>query len=270
MLTIEPVNSSEPPRQGDLIEFETSAPRPFMCEAAVVLTADCDLLHDKYHGHLLLCPIVGAAAYFSHLWLPKRTTSFLKKVRNRVKDELWKASGDANAPSDSTVDLLLSSVELMTGALAGMGIRVGEKHELVRACHAVEIATRVPVTSPNDLAKAIAVFKGTAVAAERARLEEAFREELDEESLDTVVLPDERKGGSVLLVVLLRFPFSYVCSLVGPKKSANVHAYRIGRFASQIRFQIPQKLGYLFSRIGTPTPIEVDRAVAIALTELPA
>lgn len=112
------IRGSEPLRQGDVLEAIN--PAASMWERHLfVLTADCDLSHDKHHGRITCVPLLGHEEYLLELQLPKLRERFAQKSVAELQAAFAKA-GSPNLSDErvrewvgsASTDQVLAALEI--------------------------------------------------------------------------------------------------------------------------------------------------------------
>lgn len=87
--------SNELLRQCDVLISE-SRPDGRLSEILMVITADCDLAHDKHFGKILCLPIVRLERYLSDFWIPLTVRRAIEKSNRKLFDLCSKLIGTTN------------------------------------------------------------------------------------------------------------------------------------------------------------------------------
>jgi hypothetical protein len=274
----QPVGSSDQPlRQGDVLEW-LDPEGSFWREHAIVVTADCDLAHQKHGGVLACVPVLGHETYLALFPLPVRLDTARSKLLERavkavrehqaanVPDFPTPMSSDTiahwidathpvdvvatlgvSSPKDSTrLEALLISIRECSSALAAGGFE-RQLHALARAQMVAQgtddFETRRS-TAARDMLDRLSALPGDAV----------FLHSLS---------PTKTEGYVVYLRTVINIQEDAVATNVPALRSGTVSAKRIARLTSPYIFHITQQLGQVFSAIGLPAPYETSRAAFI-------
>lgn len=256
-------------RQGDVLSLIGGEVAPYGAGLCVVITADCDLAQGKHYGHVLLCPIVPASAYYEHIWCAKRLETFKEKTLGRLRkelDELFDRGVLKSPLSDQALGIICESEVAVREALSALEISPGKIEDLAHLVAALE-KCRADCGNLHALASGSAHSQKKDVSDIRGKLFADFKTELGRDAVDVVVIHDDLSGDDVVHVVLLRAPFSVPAQHIGLLQTDKVGAtcIRVGRFAPEIKFLISNKFGTLFSRVGMKRELEIDRNAAIEL-----
>lgn len=255
-------------RQGDILHFRNDQDRPFACGRAVVITADCDLVQQKHYGQLLVCPILSAETYFENVWSVKRLELKLARTRDRLRKLFEQALGGESI-DQQTLEFVASSTSRVKDSLLGIG---GVSSEVER--EAVELVECMQLLSDTSLPhiKRLIQSAGDSDAKqtkEKKALLADFRSILvADSSTDLVVLPNQFRDNSAIMIVALRCPFSVQFETIGSADNSPALTRICARFDTQITYLISQRFGILYTRIGMPTEFEIERKAAVELLEI--
>lgn len=258
-------------RQGDVVEFIGDFPAPYGAKVAVIITADCDLVKEKHYGHLLLCPIVSANIYFDNVWLPTYVDKKKKEWKELARKKYLNLIKVDNLSeiSEETISLVLATKENLNSSISELGFaRNGSVEEIERFISAIDELSGSSCGLLDGVIKAEELRAGRDKDKVINEIISNFRQGLNSDSVDTVVLPDNIHPNSYAHVVLLRSPFSISVDKLGRKGDPDICAFRIGAYEPQLKFLLAQKFGYLFSRIGMPGAIEDERKVCVEIMEI--
>jgi hypothetical protein len=271
-------DSSVPLRQGDVLEWLGDQTDPWR-RFAIVVTADCDLAHQKHSGLLACVPALPHDEYLSLFPLPARVAKAKTKLLERAA-ALVRGYQEANRP-EFTVAMSDEAIAAWIEAVAPEEIiaelRVTDKKEaklitdVLTAIRACSSSTAAGGLDPqlDALTHAWLVTQGKSGFAERRRV--FARELLDLLGRlpgDAVFLhglsPRHRGGYVVYLRAILNVDEAAVACSVPDLREGSVTAKRIARLSSPYVFHLSQALGQVFSAIGLPSRYEESRDAFIA------
>lgn len=78
-------DSTEPLRQCDVLRLNASSEGRF-ATSYMILTADCDLAHEKHYGQVLCLPIISLETYFKLFRLPRMVEKHLAQSNGKLID----------------------------------------------------------------------------------------------------------------------------------------------------------------------------------------
>ncbi|WP_157598968.1 hypothetical protein [Rhodanobacter sp. Root561] len=271
MRVIESVDAASSIMQGDILEFPENFERPFECQSAIVLTADCDLAQEKHYGQILLCPIVPISSYLRGAWSRRKlskmsSTAFKKLLEELPKIPGLKGSGDV---SEEAIASLAASEEIMSRALDEIAdVPSVLKNKILKLVKIFAACQRNQPDPLRDLVNAVSVRDDIDESKASSKVFGEFRQEMKGDNLEAVVIAEEASGSNMACVVLLRCPFLISSSEIRVDWNESGRVRRSGTFAAPLKYLIAQKFGNLFSRFGMPLVVEADRDAAVDMEEL--
>jgi hypothetical protein len=271
-------DSSLPLRQGDVLEWLTDQVDPWR-RYAIVVTADCDLAHQK-HGGLLACvPVLAHEDYLALFPLPARLGRAKDKLLERACALIrgYQTENRPDFPLPLSDEAVVRWIETASSQEMVRELRVTDKkqaRELTAVLEAIQGCSRASIAGGVDtqldaLTVAWIVTQGKSTFHER-------RPVLARELLDQLArLP----GDAVFLHALSQGHRSgyvaYLRSIVNVRETAVARRFRelgdatmtvkrISRLKSPYVFHLSQALGHVFSAIGLPAQYEASRDAFIA------
>jgi len=267
---LERVSPSEPLRQGDVLAELSEAPS---CEALVVVTADCDLTHNKFGGHLTALPVVSLADYVRDYWLARELGRYRRQIEDRLLGEmvdLFELSGmDHRLPSEER----LLEWPLDVGA-DGVGERLGLPSKSLDPLRAsIQLMTDLlEATASGCVYRQWEACCGVAAPLGMARNPDRARASLVKRLSNEVpvqlpgdvlylnrLVPGDDRG----FVALARFPVQVRPDLISLTASGQLFEQsrfqRVARLASPFRYRLTQLFGEVYSAIGLPSAYEDER-----------
>ncbi len=260
-------------RQGDILEWLGEHEDPWR-RFAIVVTADCDLAHQKHAGVLACVPVLARKDYLALFPLPARLAKARAKLMERA-GALIREYQEANRPdfpialSNEAVARWIDAVE---GAeiVAELRVSDGKKAtQLADLVTAIKLCSRAASAGGFDLqldalTTAWVATQGKSTFEERrpALARELF-DQLGRLPGDAVFLhglsPRHRSGYVAYLRAIVNVDERTVARRVPDLRDGAVAAKRIARLTSPYVFHLSQMLGQVFSAIGLPERYESSR-----------
>lgn len=272
--------------QGDLLEFigglgDASELDP---SYGVIITAACDIEHDKYRGILTFVPLLTIDEYFIVLGFPAIGTSRVTSAESRLKDLLFELS---NPPSFERLRDMISlkySPEEIAKRLAlehGESARLGAQLKLLAATVMANATLSKPVSFKDgfEALNGLEAFRDTANSnpskiPPRERIARDLEKHLDQLPGDLFLLTGLRCGEHSECVAYLRQFRSIRRTQVAitpfeeHSSHGNVRARRVGRLAIAPTQKLVQQAAAVFTDIGLPS--ERDDHLRMRMAELSA
>lgn len=258
-----PVPDDEELRQGDIIRrFEV----PIAHQGAswgFIINADCDLANGKNQGHISWLEIVSTRKYWETFWAPQQLAKFAKKTSGQICEKInsiiKKQGFDVEELSYTKLLEWVSSQE-PAEIVSALG---AENSNLVKGLEAFSKATLYD-TGVNLLD--LLDYCQELVGNKPEKNIDEFRKFITRQDgfPDFFLVPNVPDGDTKGYVVLLRrINGSPETDVFKTELDARLNdrpdaLHRIGRFRDGIRFQIVQKMSFLYSRIGSPKEFEAD------------
>jgi hypothetical protein len=271
-------DSSAPLRQGDILEWLGDRADPWW-RFAIVVTADCDLAHQKHQGLLACVPVLAHDDYLALFPLPSRLARARAKLLERAA-ALIRGYQESNRPefplamSDEAIAAWIDAVapdEIITELRVPDGKDAKHLTDVLGAIKTCTSAAAAGGFEPqlDALTHAWLVTQGKSGFAERRQVQ--ARELVDLLGRlpgDAVFLhglsPRHRDGYVAYLRAILTVDEATVARRVPDLRDGSVKAKRISRLSSPYVFHLSQALGQVFSAIGLPSRYEVSRDAFIA------
>lgn len=248
MSCLEPIGAEDSLSQGDVIMW--SGQRDYMDNAAIVVTADCDLAKGKHWGRVTVVPLIPAPGYFDQIYLPKQLENlesellplFGRAVRSSMAD-----AGD-ELPTQQVLETLLG-LHVLPASLAKIDNAV-KLHSVIRRSRGLEKMESVAATLDQALLLRNPKAKSLSV--------EKIQTFLDKPPGDCMILPGMEGLHPVIHVAFLRVMRELRDEDIALKTSqmSEGKGQRIGRLAPVVRYRLTQMLAQVFSDIGLPDSYE--------------
>jgi hypothetical protein len=271
-------DSSLPIRQGDVLEWlndKSDRWRRF----AIVVTADCDLAHQK-HGGLLACvPVLEHEEYLALFPLPARLARAKAKLLERASAQIrqYQAENRPDFPVPLSDDVIAAWIDSGDGREIVDELRVPEgkaAEDLQQVVGAIQGCTRASAAGGLEgqldaLAAALVATQGKSTFDERRAT--VARELLDQlgrlpgDAIFLHALSRQYSNGYVAyLRALVNIDEGTVARRARDLSDGATGAMRISRLASPYVFHLSQALGHVFSAIALPAQYESSREAFIA------
>lgn len=254
--------------QGDIIRRATPGQHEDRFQWGFILNADCDIEQKKNSSLISWMEIIPATKFIERYWAAEQIEKFVRKQIKPICDQLnvlLKKKHDSLGPLE-TQDLLQWLQEKGANPIIeAIGVVDIKLHAKITA---IDAALRSNGDMLSTYLKCAETFSQN-----RERILDDARRCLEQPGgfADYVFVPGIPGSKSDGFVVRLRdisgAPESEVFrSMVEAKIHDKPHAfYRIGRFSDILRYQIVQKMAFLFSRIGSPGAFEEECQAAAQL-----
>lgn len=229
----------------------------------MVVNADCDLANKKNQGHLSWLEVISARQYWEEFWAPQQLEKMAEKQAKQICEQInaiiKKQGIQAGAVDFQRIKSwvgrqdekeILSSLGVNNKTLEDNLKAFKLSTQQVSEGSALDILEGCQILLGQDPTKNLAEFQKFVVR------QEGFP--------DFFLVPNLPEGDSKGYIVLLRRVHgSNEGSVYRSAMEARINdepgaLHRIGRFADGVRFQIVQKMTFLFSRIGSPIDFEND------------
>lgn len=265
------VGDDRPIRQGDVFQWLTPSSDPW-AQFGVVITADCDIAHEKHRGILSYVPVLLFTEYLAQFYLPRKLETALTAVRAQLNKQI-RAYQQQN----------LSAFTEPVSDAAALG--------WVRSVPAQQIADQLGVPQGKTRDKFIALaddyllsdqalhdgtFKALLDAvlrlrsrqnADKSKLYTALWREIDEyathlpsDAFFIRSLSHNNMGGYVAYLRLVReISHKHIATRYTDLRDSAVIARRISHLGSPYIYSLTQQLATVFSAIGLPTEYEDSR-----------
>ncbi len=248
MTCLEPLGAEDRLSQGDVIVWNEG--QDYLDKAAVVVTADCDLVKRKHWGRVTVVPLIAASAYFDHLYLPKQLESMESDLLSIFGKAVQKSMGAENSqpPTQQVLETLIG-LGLLPEPISRSD-DAARLHSLIRQTRG--LAAMKSAAQALDQALLIRNPKTKSLSAEKIR---TF---LDNPPGDCMILPAMEGLGSGIHIAFLRVMRELRDEDIALKTSEQdgIKGKRIGRLIPVIRYRLTQMLAQVFSDIGLPSSYE--------------
>lgn len=271
-------DSSLPLRQGDVVEWLNGQDDPWH-RYAIIVTADCDLAHQKHAGLLACVPVLPHEDYLALFPLPARLGRARAKLLERAF-ALIRGYQKANRPDFPLAlsdDAVVAWIDAAGPEEILRELRVTDEKqakELADVLGAVQGCSRASAAGGVDaqldaLTVAWLVTQGKSTFAERRPV--LARELLDHlgrlpgDAVFLHALSQRHRAGYVAyLRSIVNVQETTVARRVRDLRDATMTVKRIARLKSPYVFHLSQALGHVFSAIGLPAQYEASREAFIA------
>lgn len=264
----------EPLGQGDVIEWLDGKDDPWR-QFGLIVTADCDLAHDKHAGILSYVPILYLRDYLALFYFPRRIQAEIVKLDQQARDmirrlqeELRPEFGDP--VSDDVVDQMLRRPpNEVVDALRASG---ASEETLVRVMTALQRCADTLASPSHDGGIQAFVEARAALGADTEKARDSLMREvqgavrsLPGDGLFLGSLSPEHRAGYVAYLRVLRETAEDMLALRQSQLGREgVFGRRISRLQSPYIFHLTQRLSSVFSAIGLPVEYEEHRADLVA------
>jgi hypothetical protein len=267
-----------PLRQGDVLEWANDHNSDPWRRWAIVVTADCDLAHQKHAGLLACVPVLLHEDYLALFSLPARLDRAKAQLMERTVGLIRRYQGEnrPDFPLEMSDEAIVAWLDAVGADEIVRELRVTEEKQvktLSDLVGAVQQCSRVSgdVDAQLDaLTAAWIVSQGKSTFEERRPI--IAREALDQlgrlpgDALFLHALSEQHRDGYVAyLRVILNVEEATVARRVPDLRDATMSAKRIARLTSPYVFHLTQALGQVFSAIGLPSRYESSRDAFISL-----
>jgi hypothetical protein len=264
--------------QGDVFAW-VQAPEDPWRRYGIIITADCDIAHQKNSGVLSYVPLLTVSDYLITFYLPRHAS----KLRIRIEEDLVKTTHQfqaANLPSYPSLlasDVIISWLEEAGSQAVADDIRAsGSEREkfikyaetragLVACASSADIKAHV-----NAVCGARQFLQGGTLDSVRSKLWKDIQMHLRDLPGDALFIRALTKEHTSGFVAYLRFVRELSQSAVAIKPAeltTGAQARRIGRLRAPYVYRLTQMLGSVFSSIGLPEAYENARHEIVALLQ---
>lgn len=247
-------------RQGDIICRKLPGE---LLQFGVIINADCDIAQSRNSGHITWVEVIPASTYIEKTWAWERAKKLFKKQSTGLLQQVNAAvlKADANLRELEWNDLCRWLLEASaTEVCKQTGLRDEKATERLSA-----LEQALTIGGENFDFKALTNLCDPFGTNASKLLEEA-QEHLGRTAdfPDFVLVPGMPGQMERGFVVMLRHIMGWKQNSIYTSEAAALinddgyAFYRVGRFEDTLRFQIVQKLSFLFLRIGSSTAYEGD------------
>lgn len=270
---LQEISEDENFRQGDIIRRSAPTADAAEFQWGFILNADCDIEQRRNSNLISWMEIISASRFIERYWASEQLEKLTKKQTGPICDQLNALIKAKNIKSrsldvqdlvqwlkDDGADAVVAGIDVKDETLKGKIQAIDEALRLERNGDGLSV-----------LLKCAGVFSSKA----SKTLDDAQRSlEQPGGFADHVFVPGIPGSTSEGFVVRLRdisgAPEGEVfrSELLAKINDQPNAFYRVGRFSDGLRYQIVQKMAFLFSRIGSPSAFEDDcRAAAQLLVD---
>lgn len=251
-------------RQGDIVRFVRDD--LLLRRFGILLTADCDIAHNKFGENYTLAPVVGAQEYVRNVWahdyLSLRRHKALRDICRLIQDEApqfrsFKHDDMANVLNNCDDERLIEASNVRSA------------HQLKKLLAVYRAAQPLQPTDPlSDVRRFVAATQKNPDAAFRNAIENALVQRR-EEFYFLNYLPDTNEIGYIILLRQIEtLPRDLVYKTASEMRFAaanGMKAYRTGRLGERIKHSVIEQFANVFNRVGLPPEFEMERDDAISL-----
>lgn len=255
------VASNAPLRQGDVLE--ASDERASLWQRhLVVITADCDLAHDKNQGRVTCVPLLTAEEYLCHIHLKRRRVAATDALIQALSEAL-EGTRAANVSAERLLEwTLLESPETI---MEDAGVAEGARSQVGALVSAVQ---RLSTAAPSLKVAADWLFEAQALHAPRPRpglakdLSGHVKNAFTSTPGDALFLSSIAPGLDLGYFAYLRHhEIVWETDIAVSPERVRREYRRIGRLRDRYIHNLVQRFATVFMTIGLPDAYESTRAV---------
>jgi len=266
-------DASDPIRQGDVLMWLQGGDDAWR-RCAIVVTADCDIIHRKHAGLLATVPVLRFDEYLAAFVLPPKlraaTDQLRQLVRSRIRSVQGRCRADRPEPmSDGAIDGWIAASDA-DAILRTLRADHDEDAEQVRRL--VRWLRTVPALEDSfDLEAQITSLVEAKRLSGSNKDPASIRLTLARENLDRLrnlpgdalflhsLAGDQTAGYVVYLRRIDNVAEQAVARRSHEASGRTMLAQRISRLSSPYVFRLTQQLGHVFASIGLPGTYEASR-----------
>lgn len=249
-------------RQGDVLEAKSTGVSMWQ-RHLLVITADCDLAHDKHNGRVTCVPLLRSDEYLLEFQIPRLRSrmgakyvtalqAILKSTAaSRISNKRLRAWATEEIPEEIVSALGLSGSNLQTALALLTSIRAVDEPATTLS-DAVEALVRAQLHSPQPPKRENAVKTVTEF------LKSAYLQPPGDALFVSSIAPGLEGGFFAYLRHLQQVPQEAVAT--GPTRSVIEHR-RISRLADRYTLALVQRFALVFMSIGLPDDYEDMRNI---------
>ena len=264
------VDSSQPLRQGDVVRSLEPASGPWDA-LAVVVTADCDIEHDKHSGLLTCVPVVPLTTYLATYYLPRRVAGQAESLSQQFFSMMRKVQEEkfANYGTPISFDRAKSWVlETSPTEVASTLELVGEKR--TRFLSIAEEFAALNRLKPGNFEEHCNAFISAQLLITPSKDRASIRQDLGAvlrthtnmlpgDALYLSSLGGDLDRGYVVYLRVVRELRDGCVALKSSRISSDMTHERVSRIKAPYVNALTQRLGAVFSAIGLPDEYEKAR-----------
>jgi hypothetical protein len=271
-------NPSCPLGQGDVFEWTENRTDPWRTYG-VVVTADCDIAHQKNAGVLSYVPLLTVTDYLAAFFLPKQAAKLLTRIDERLV-ALVRRLQSANLPAFTSplrADVIVNWLDEVGSDALAEEIRasVTDREHLGKIAHTRTLLVR-SLRSGDTRAYAGSLCaareflqRGSPDDIHKALSNEVHNhlKDLPGDALFIRALTKEHSSGFVAYLRFIRELSQSSVAIRPADLASGAEARRIGRLKSPYLYRLTQMLGSVFSSIGLPDEYEAARHEILAILQ---
>ena len=264
---------SEPVLQGDVFRWIRPDPADAWSIFGVIVTADCDLAHNKHRGSLSYCPVLRIEDFLRLFWLPdeliRQKGIVLKKAGELIGALQRLYSPGYDKEIDSQLVLPWLGRRGRAGVADDLGVPDGaERRDLLAQLGVLEKVEEgvqsVLLDRQLDAITVARIGKVEPTAAQhQAERDRTWKDvgsrvrKLPGDLFFINALTEDTRGGFIVFLRSIREIMGEAIA-IDPRRERDgvARAVRISRLASPYRYRLVQQLGAVFADIGLPEHYE--------------
>tara|TARA_R110000787_G_scaffold16622_76_gene52167 strand:- start:18932 stop:19774 length:843 start_codon:yes stop_codon:yes gene_type:complete len=260
---LEKVSETAELRQGDIIRRFHDPVSHKEASWGFVINADCDLANKKHQGHISWLETISTKQYWMNYWAPLQLIKFSEKQGKQICDQVNSIIKKNKIKTDKLNHEKLTkwtSRQEPEEILASLGV---SNSKLLNSIEAFKKSiTQITDENALDILESCQKLVGQDISKNSTEFQKFIVKQ--EGFPDFFLVPNLPEGDARGYVVLFRrIHGSEESSIYRSLMEARVNDepgafHRIGRFSDGVRFQIVQKLSFLFTRIGSSKEFEND------------
>jgi hypothetical protein len=276
-----PVRDGGGLQQGDVLR--SVAPRDDLFAAmGIVITADCDIEHEKHNGLLTFVPLLRLEDYLSRFYLPKRIEKLLSGVETELARRVhaFQRSHPENPPLPLTETRVVAWLREVGADEVLDALRVEEPKQRGEFTALAAVYGRLFAAADATLPAQFAAYGETMLALRRAKSVADAHRRLgsDVDSFlsklpgDAMLINSLGPGFTDGYVAYLRLPREireWQIARTAMRQSSNVTMERFARLSPPYLYHLTQQFAAVFSSIGLPSEYEEERALTAQLVRPP-
>lgn len=265
------VSPAQPIRQGDILTSMDEASDAWR-QTVVIITADCDLAHDKYGGSLTCIPVLDVEDYVLRFRLDKQRDSLLSKVNSECIRIYQSAAGEPNAVEIAETRLAEWIVEAPNDEIVSeLGMTGATADRFGKLLDAARILQTTHPTSVLDAASMLTECKlvlghGTDANKVKRQVAEDLASNITKLPGDALFINEiseiHTSGYVAYLRRIVELRDTDVATTVSQASTGATHI-RVSRLTSPYIHALSQQFGSVFSAIGLPVAYEDARAEVV-------
>lgn len=273
-------------RQGDVIQFIPQHDVPILAtenwvtHLGVVVTANCDLAHDKHGGILSFVPLVPLEVYAANLTIPRIGTQLSELLEKNLRDALptgkgWPTLGRiyelfSEGESADTISHFFPKTEIHDDVVQLVKeieacVWWKKAHEKANTWTEVVDAAGNLFVSLRKIKKQKSIPKGDLL---RKELRNRILKQLPGDALFLAApAPEATKGYIAYLRIIREIHFEKIATSAMQERlgGSRIAARRIGRILPLYLHKLTQQMAAVFTAIGLPKPYEEHRDTMLEL-----